>query len=337
MRIIFDFRNVGCGNNGGTSTIVKSANVLKKLGHEIFLIDSGPLKYTWSEVLVPHIIVKQEKDIPDSDVIIATGYNSVIPTVQSPKRCGRKYHWIRGWETWQYSEQVILQKVLSQPTIKIVNSICLQEKLQEYNVPSTIVYPGYDLNELYPMNIRDRDIIVLGGLYNIGKTTKRTDWIFQAFKRSKTIYKDIELWMFGNDKNVSISLCKYLSQPDSKEKNRFYNHIDIWIAPSCQEGLHLPPAEAMLTGCPVVCTDAPLSGMKDYVINGQTGLVTSNDLTSFISGVCSLILDKEKRLFLSSNARNKILEIGDREKNMKKFLMYLKENLDETKIFYKEL
>ena len=39
MRILFECRNCGLGNNGGTSTIIKSANALVNLGHEVTLID----------------------------------------------------------------------------------------------------------------------------------------------------------------------------------------------------------------------------------------------------------------------------------------------------------
>ena len=38
------------------------------------------------------------------------------------------------------------------------------------------------------------------------------------------------------------------------------------------EGLHLPPAEAMMTECAVVGTEAELSGIQDYIIPDETGL-----------------------------------------------------------------
>ena len=41
MRITFNLINCGLGNNGGTQTIVRSANTLRELGHDVFIIDPG--------------------------------------------------------------------------------------------------------------------------------------------------------------------------------------------------------------------------------------------------------------------------------------------------------
>jgi glycosyltransferase involved in cell wall biosynthesis len=68
-----------------------------------------------------------------------------------------------------------------------------------------------------------------------------------------------------------------------------FNHVDIWLATSMLEGLHMPPAEAMITGCPVVGTDAEMSGTEDYLVHNKTGIVTNNDVISFIKGVEKLV------------------------------------------------
>jgi glycosyltransferase involved in cell wall biosynthesis len=97
----------------------------------------------------------------------------------------------------------------------------------------------------------------------------------------------------------------------------------IWLAPTMSEGLHLPPAEAMLTECPVVCTNAELSGMQDYVVNNETGIMTSNDFWSFVKGVETLIKDEQLRISCGKKARDKILSIGSRDENMSKLIKYL--------------
>ena len=107
MKLTFDLRRTGLGNNGGSATIIKSANMLQKLGHEVFIIDSIKNKHTWNKLEVPHLICKKNKEIPNADIIIATGYRSAQTTVDAPKRCGVKFHWIRAWETWKGSEEWI--------------------------------------------------------------------------------------------------------------------------------------------------------------------------------------------------------------------------------------
>jgi len=328
MKIIFDLRKTGLGNNGGSSTLIKSGNMLQRLGHTIIFVDSGANKHTWVDLDCLHKIVKSENDLPDADFIIATGYKSVGPTVSAPKRCGVKLHWIRAWETWQYPENDIVEKILRQPTIKIVNSICLKNKLLQYGFNSEIIYPGYDFTHIFPLNIRDKTkYLVVGGLYREGVhgVRKRVDWLLNAATIIKSEYPNVKVFLFGSEKQpVHSAIDKYIRSPDMSDKNQLYNMCSIWLAPTMSEGLHLPPAEAMLTECPVVGTNAELSGMQDYLIDGETGIVSDNIYEDFLNKIKQMIeIDNEKRICMGRNARNKILNIGSREKNMNEFINLL--------------
>lgn len=322
MRIIFDLRRTGLGDNGGSSTLVKSANTLLDLGHDVYVVDSMPNKHTWTPLKPPHIKPTKESKIPDADVIIATGYKSVAPTVSAPARCGVKAHWIRAWEHWQMSEQAIVKKVLKQPTLKLVNSICLRDKLKHYNVDSYIVRPGYDLDIIQPNGKRKlNESVILGGLFRAGVhgKRKRTKWIFDAYSLIKIKFPKTKLFMFGSESQPS-GVDRYLRRPTMKQKSEFYNSINIWLAPTMSEGLHMPPAEAMMTECPVVGTNAPLSGMQDYLIHNKTGLVSKNNFDDFCENIIRLMENKKLRKELGKNSRKRILEIGDRNNNMKKMV-----------------
>jgi glycosyltransferase involved in cell wall biosynthesis len=325
MKIIFDLRKVGLGNNGGSSTLVKSGNTLVDMGHEVTFVDTGRNQHTWSKLKAEHKIVKNKFQLPKADFIIATGYKSVSETTTAPYSAGVHCHWIRGWETWQYPEKQIVKKILNQSTLKLVNGECLQRKLAKYGVQSHLIRPGYDFDLFTTKHIREQnEKIIIGGLNKQGRhaNTKRTSWILETAKSLKKAYKGkVELWMFGLDNlPVTSVVDKYLKNPTISEKNDFYNHIDIWLAPSMLEGLHMPPAEAMITECPVVGTDAEMSGTIDYLIDGETGIVTKNDPVSFVKGVKSLVENKDLRIKFGKNARNKILQIGNRRMNMQKLI-----------------
>ena len=291
MRIIFDLRNVGLGPNGGSLTLIKSGNTLHDMGHEVYFIDSGKNQNNWEPLKPPHIRVKRVAQIPDADMIIATGYKSVGPTVQAPERCGIKAHWIRAWETWQMPPKKIVEKVLKAPTLKMVNSICLEKELQRYGFSSYIVRPGYDFEHLFPRSIRQfNPTPIIGGLFRAGihGQRKRTQWLFDTVKTLRIQGVDFKFWLYGSEKDPG-GCDRYLRQPTMEQKNDFYNYVDLWMAPTMSEGLHLPPAEAGLTGCPCVSTDAPLSGTQDYVIHQKTGYVAKNNLKSFIDAVDMMI------------------------------------------------
>ena len=325
MKITFNLLQTGLGNNGGSHTIVRSANTLVSLGHDVKIIDSSRNQYTWNKLEVPHIITNDVKQIPSADIVVATGFKSVARTLALPERCGIKCHWIRAIETWQMSESKIIKKIVRVPTFKIVNSICLKNYLSKYNCSSEIIRPGYDFDEIYPLNMRDRKVPVLGALYREGVhgRRKRTEWIFEVTKRIKKIDSKAKLLLFGSERKPNNSLIdEYFRLPSIKEKNRIYNMVNIWLAPTKSEGLHLPPAEAMMTGCPVVATDAELSGTQDYVEHEVTGLVSENNLESFIKCVERLVVDKDLRVTLGENTRKKIESLGDRETNMRKMVEF---------------
>jgi glycosyltransferase involved in cell wall biosynthesis len=327
MKILFDLRKTGLGNNGGSLTLVNSANTLCEIGHTAIVIDSMKNQYTWGPLNAALKIIKNNEDIPDADAIISTGYKSVGSTVSAPERCGLKMHWIRGWETWKIVEEDIASKILSQPTIKLVNGIELQNKLKSFGFDSYIIRPGYDLKDFYPTEMRDKTkYIIIGGLYHQGDKAfrKRTEWIFTIARVMKERYNNVKLWMFGPDNPPTDPLIdRYFKSPSMKEKNEIYNSVSIWLAPTMLEGLHMPPAEAMLTECFVIGTNTEMSGMKDYLINEETGCVSKNFVCDMLEKVEHYYCHAELRKEIGVKARNKILDIGDRQKNMNELVQLI--------------
>lgn len=318
----------GLGNNGGSSTLVRSANTLVELGHDVTLIDSFRNKHTWTPLKAKHIRIKSLKEAPDADVVIATGYKTVKFTVRLPDRCGKKVHWIRGWETWTMSEPIINTRILQAPTFKIVNGLCLQKKLEKYDTPSVIIRPGYDFDEIIPTRIREnrkKKVLIVGGLNNHRHKSKRSNWVVELGANLKRRHPRLRLWMFGMERcPPGIVVDKYYKNPSLPEKNTFYNSCDIWLAPTQNEGLHICPAEAMMTECVVVGSNAEMSGLKDYLIHEETGLVAkAGNTPQFIDRIQKLINDTDLRRKLGKAGREKILSLGNRHDNMKKLVEIL--------------
>lgn len=333
MKILINCMNVGIGPNGGSRTLIRSANTLQKLGHDVQILnDKLNHNYTWDKIEVPLLVPKNINDIPNADVVMGTGYNSWKKTIDLPDRCGKKLIWVRLHETHQAKETELI-KVLSNKKLKIiVNSICLKDKLQEFNIDSKIIRPGYDFHEIQPLHNRQNNkILTIGGLYSKGKKReiKRVPWIINAIKEIKTKMK-INLIMFGADgaPNVNDGVDLFIPNPNPNRKNEIYNKCNIWVAPTCNDGLHMPPAEAMQSECCVVGTDAPMSGMQDYLINKETGIVSFNNYESFKDCIMfALLLDEETRIKYGKVAREKILSLGTREYNMNILINYIEDNM----------
>ena len=86
----------------------------------------------------------------------------------------------------------------------------------------------------------------------------------------------------------------------------------------------MPPAEAMLTECPVIGTNAELSGMSDYLIDSVTGFESENNFADFFRKIQSMIIQKDYSLEKGKTGRGEILRLGNRETNMQKMVEVLK-------------
>lgn len=71
---------------------------------------------------------------------------------------------------------------------------------------------------------------------------------------------------------------------EHKDIERWYQALDLFIAPQRWEGFGLTPLEAMACGVPVVATDVGV--FSELVVEGETGIVTqAGDLAALISAI----------------------------------------------------
>lgn len=300
MRIVFNLQRVGLGNNGGSRTVIKSAETLASLGQEVIISSNIKNKYTW-EKINSKVKFICGKNIPKGDVIIATGIGSVPSTISSKFK--KKFYYIRGFETWAAKESTLFKSYSSLRCI--VNSSWLKQLLNGRGIKCDVIYNGLDFNDFY--NLREKRNIPLGGLYSKRHKTKNHAFISKCA---------------GTGGIRTEFLNKDIKDPDPNCLNRWYNAIKVWAAASELEGLHNPPMEASLSGCGLVATNHPRSGTSDYVIHNETALLYEHgNMGDFNKKVSQLLEDEHLRCRLNGNMvallRNKI---GTRQENMKKFL-----------------
>ena len=311
MKIGINFLNSGLGNNGGTRTLLKSANALEQLGHEVALIATVD-KFTW----FPHKEVVS--DIPnDLDVLIASAGRTVPSTLDANTPV--KAWYIRGHENWSLSEQQ-LEAHYNSGLLNIVNSKWLQQKLASMGASSTVVYQGVDLNDWHDIGIRKANKkIRVGSLYSKKVTKRWADFVRLAERLGNQHYEYVA---FGTDPCPARFLTSYVSNPSLSKLVELYSSCHIWFAPTVLEGLHNVPMEAALCGCLVVCNDQASNGMLlDYAFPGKTAMVYHS-----LETAAKYI--ERPRWELVTNMQDHIRKnICSRKQNMKKLI----------KIFTKEL
>ena len=301
MKIAFYATECGLGNNGGARTILKSAETLRKLGHEVDTIawvdrftwfkhrrtvspdHVGPSDYDW-------IIACSAQDVPDLVAWVKNQSNGKANTAW----------WVRGWETWNLQEKKILARARSVDKL-MVNSTWLSNHLNTRGVENTIVRQGIDFIDWVhddAARIRSKKFVI-GCLSHRKHATKNHLFAAEVFEHlDPKKYKGI-----------------LTSTPDAD----FYRECHIWLAPTCLEGLHNPPMEAALCGALVVCSNHPRNGMvPDYATHNTAEIYEYGHLIDCVEAIENA--DMNKRLAMQVRITD---NIGSREFNMKQMVEVL--------------
>lgn len=308
MKIAFNMSQCGLGNNGGTKTIIRCAEILEKLGHRCDII-AVTNKFTWFEhkPVISHVP-------SDLDIIIAAACTDVVSTLQI--NVPKKAWYIRGHENWTMSDKDLGLRYNS-GLFNIVNSKGLQQLLTYYGAESEVVYQGIDFDLWEDKKLR-KNKIRIGCLYQNKKSKRWVDFI----KLAEILGEEYEYVGFGYNMRNDSFLTEYKQNPNHNDLVDLYNSCHIFFAPTELEGLHNPPLEAALCGCLIVCSDAPMNGMGlDYAFHNNTAMVyRARDIEHAAEVIKNPNWNIVKRMY-----NHLEFGIGTREDNMKKMIEYLEE------------
>lgn len=307
MKLAFNVVNSGLGNNGGSRTILLCQKALEELGHTCYIIGTAD-NFTWFEH--KPIISYLPRDL---DAIIATACTTVDSTLGS--NVPKKAWYIRGHESWANTEDQ-LQRYYNAGLFNIVNSTGLKNKLKSYGADSKVVHQGIEFDLWEDKELRKKDKIRIGCLYN-KKPTKRWEDFVKLAEILGT--DDYEYLGMGDTMRNDSFLIYFKANANIYELNNIYSSCHIWFAPTELEGMHNVPMEAALCGCLIVCSDHPMNGMVDYSFNKKTTMVyQSRNIEQAAELMCNpnWNLAHKLQIFIKD-------EIGDRKENMKKIVKYL--------------
>ncbi len=313
MKIIFSSLNSGLGNNGGSRTILKCSEVLRSQGHESDIAAEVD-NFTWFD---HRPVISMIPD--DTDVAIATACTTVGGVVHSA--APKKAWYIRAHENWAASDQDLGYLYRHPEFLNIVNSKCLQHKLNEdFHADSVVVYQGLDFDWWEDRNIRPKDKIRIGCLHTVQPRKRWKDFVELA---NILGHDDYEYVGMGNSTPVDTDfLTEFTENANVEQLNDLYSSCHVWFAPTDSEGLHNPPMEAALCGCLIVCSDHKLNGMVlDYAFDGYTAMVYE---FGNIKQASDLIRHPDFDLVKNMQDGLRTV-IGTREDNMKRLVGYLEE------------
>jgi L-malate glycosyltransferase len=329
------------GPSGGIRVVYEHANRLAAKGHDVTVIHPRRLKYPaplpegestyyrlrrnlrslmeifhkpsvdWQQIdpRVKSLYVSSSdaSNIPDGDAIFATAWQTARSVLECPKSKGEKFYLIQHYETFMGPKHLVdetwrasLHKVaVSKWLVEVGESLGVAGIA---HVTNAIDHEQYRL--VRPIEGR-RPQIAMTFSKVAGKGS--ADGI-EALTLAREHYPDLRVVMFGltNVRPSIPSWIEYHSNPAQEFiVSEIYNNSTIFLCPSWSEGYALPPAEAAGCGCAVVSTDN--GGIRDYVENGVTGLLSPpRDPQSLASNLRLLLGDEDLRLHLAKAANRAV-------------------------------
>jgi glycosyltransferase involved in cell wall biosynthesis len=325
--------------SGGYRVVYEYANRLTSRGHSVSVVHPRRLrfqpperlsirqrarrtKYNLIELLSTPVIDWQvidhrvkllfvptsgERDLPDADVLFATGWQTVSSVLQSPQSKGEKFYLIQGHETWLGPKDLVNQTWLA-PINKVVVSRWLLELGDTIGASNLTYIPIAVDHRLYrvlrPIPTRPRQVVMALSWVGI-KGSK--DGV-TALQIAKQKFPDLRVVLFGNSRRPSWvpGWMRYFRNPDqTRIVNDFYNGSSIVLSPSLSEGFGLPPAEGAACGCAIVATD--IQGHREYVQDHLTGLLSPpQDPKALARNLCLLLGNDDLRVRLAHSANEVI-------------------------------
>lgn len=248
------------------------------------------------------IYTLQEKYIRDSDVTIATSWETAEWIGNYSEKKGKKLYLIQDFETWSGSKERIIQ-TWKLPMQKIVIANWLKIMVNEVGEECIIIRNGLDHSTFgIDGSIENRNPLKVSMLYH-KLEWKGSDIGIEALKIVKKTIPNLEADLFSaSKKNNSIPhWIDFHEKP--KNLRKLYNNSSIFISPSLSEGWGLPRAEAMQCGCATIITN--VNGHNDYGIKDEDYLmVNPKDSEELANSIIKLINNNKLRYNISTSGNN---------------------------------
>ena len=216
----------------------------------------------------------------------------------------RKIYYIQGFETWHVPEAMVLQSYSFAMT-KVTIATWLQAKVSLTGNEAILIPNGFDFDNFYiELEPDARDSYTGMMLYSAADDIKRCSDTIAAFKKVKAELPLLKVLVFGVPSRPADlpEWFEYYRTPSKNMLRKLYNTAAVFVAASRTEGMALPPAEALLCGCALVCTD--IGGFKMYAIDNETALMSPVfDIDALAHNIFCLMINTEKRIVLAKAGR----------------------------------
>ncbi len=273
---------------GGVRAILTYADRLAARGHDVTLVvpAGGRVAAAWRNVrgVGPDWVAGfrarlrwvgrwSAETLPDGDAIVATAWQSAPVVAAAAERCGAKFYLVQHYESLYHGDPAAVDATYRLPLRKIVISTWLREVMRErFDGEAEVVVTPVDraLFHRVPVAVTTSRPRVL--MLHHDYAWKGVADGLAAVARVKARVPALRLVGYGvKPPRQGMPYDEFHANPHQAALAALYSGCDIYLCPSWDEGLGMPPMEAMACGAALVTYDN--GGCRDYARDGETALV----------------------------------------------------------------
>jgi glycosyltransferase involved in cell wall biosynthesis len=333
MRITFVLPPVNM--SGGIRVTAVHARGLQDRGHEVVLVSPPPREPSTRRKVrallsgrgwptreprrshldgadLDHRVVESyrpicDRDLPDSDVVVATWWETAEWVRALSPRKGAKIYFIQGHEVFGHLPVERCHATYRLPMHKIVIARWLRDIMREqYGDDSVDIVPNsVDSKQFFAAPRGMQPAPTVGLLYSTIRS-KGLPLSLAALEVLRRRIPRLRVVSFGSER-PSKELClpafaEFSHSPPQDKLRDLYARCDVWLTASTTEGFNLPAMEAMACRTPVVSTKT--GWPADALATGHNGvLVDIGDVGGLAQGLeWVLTLTNERWQSLSQRA-----------------------------------
>ena len=265
-----------------------------------FQIDNRVYKeYVWK---LNNSKILNNKDL----IIIATALPTAFELQKIRPNNMNNFYFVQDFESWGTATDEDVYNSFQLPLNKITITPWLRDMVRKVGSDAVVVENGLDFDYFkLTIPIKDRSPFEISMLYHLSEPKRSQDAI-EALKLVKERVPQLHVTMFGVPIRPNVpDWFEYYQTPSKEIHNRIYNKAAIFVAPSRLEGMGLTPAESMICGCAVACTDNP--GFDVFAKHNETALISpAMNIKALADNILKLIHEKELRLRIAKTGNEYI-------------------------------